>query len=89
MLHRRHGLPDLWPTIVEQNVAVWALLDDGDRDAMAAAADWLLRHKHWEAANGFELTDEITVTIAMQAALLVLGLGVEEYREVSAVVVYP
>ncbi len=89
MLHRRHGLPEHWQAIVETHVGVWPLLDDADRDAMAAAADWLLRHKHWEAANGFALTDEITVTIAMQAALLVRGLGVEEYREVSAVVVYP
>ena len=31
----------------------------------------------------------MTVTIAVQAALLVIGLGVEEYREVSAVIVYP
>ncbi len=89
MLHRRHGLPEDWASIVDTHVAIWALLDAADRDAMAAAADWLLRHKHWEAANGFALTDEITVTIAMQAALLVLGLGVEEYREVSAIVVYP
>jgi Mlc titration factor MtfA (ptsG expression regulator) len=48
-----------------------------------------LRHKHWEAAHGFTLDDEIVVTIATQAALLVLGLGVDEYREVSAIIVYP
>lgn len=68
---------------------MWRLLDDDERGRLTADADWLLRHKHWEAAHGFELTDVITVTIAMQAALIVLGLDVGELREVSAVIVYP
>jgi Mlc titration factor MtfA (ptsG expression regulator) len=82
-------LPDNWVSIVEEQVAVWRVLDDGERDLLEAATDWLLRHKHWEAARGFALVDEITVTIAAQAALLVLGLSVDEYREVSAIIVYP
>ena len=89
MLHRRKGLPESWLEIVEDRVAFWARLDDDERSRLAAASDWLLRHKHWEAANGFELTDEITVTLAVQAALLVLGRDVADYSEVSAVIVYP
>jgi MtfA peptidase len=89
MLHRRRGLPDDWVDIVESNVAVWRVLDDDERGLLEATSDWLLRHKHWEAAHGFALVDEITVTIAVQAALLVLRLSVDEYREVSAIVVYP
>lgn len=68
---------------------MWALLEDREREVLEASSDWLLRHKHWEAAHGFALTDEITVTIAAQAALLVLGLSVDELREVSAIIVYP
>ncbi len=82
-------MPDGWLEIVEQHVAVWNVLSEDERELLVAASDWLLRHKHWEAAHGFTLVDEITVTIAMQAALLVLGLSVDEYREVSAVIVYP
>ena len=89
MWHRHKGLPEGWTDIVDDHVAVWQLLDDDERAVVAADADWLLRHKHWEAANGFELDDTIIVTVAMQAAVLVLGLDVEELREVSAVVVYP
>jgi Mlc titration factor MtfA (ptsG expression regulator) len=89
VFHRHKGLPDTWRDIVEQGTAVWALLDDDERDLVAENADWLLRHKHWEAANGFELDDRIRVTIATQAALLVLALDVDEYAEVSAVIVYP
>lgn len=68
---------------------MWRVLDGRERELLEATSDWLLRHKHWEAAQGFALVDEITVTIAAQAALLVLGLSVDEYREVSAIIVYP
>ena len=89
VLHRRRGLPDGWMHIVEEGVAIWQVLDAGEREVLEATSDWLLRHKHWEAARGFALDDEITVTIAMQAAVLVLGLSVDEYREVGAIIVYP
>jgi Mlc titration factor MtfA (ptsG expression regulator) len=89
VLRRRRGLPDGWLDIVERNVAFWSLLNGDERAQVEAASEWLLRRKHWEPANGFTLTDEITVTIAVQAALLVLGLSTDEYREVGTVIVYP
>jgi Mlc titration factor MtfA (ptsG expression regulator) len=89
VLHRRKGLPDGWRAIVEAHVAIWSALDEHEQATLEATSDWLLRHKHWEASNGFALSDEITVTIAAQAAVLVLGLDVHEFREVSAIVVYP
>jgi Mlc titration factor MtfA (ptsG expression regulator) len=82
-------LPDGWTDIVDERVAVWRLLNDGERARLEKATDWLLRHKHWEASQGFALVDEITVTIAVQAALLILGLSVGEYRKVGAIIVYP
>jgi Mlc titration factor MtfA (ptsG expression regulator) len=89
VFHRRPGLPDDWREIVAGHVGIWRVLDDAERTTAAEAADWLLRHKHWEAAHGFELTPAMTVTVAVQGALLVLDLGVEELRELSAVIVYP
>jgi len=89
VLHRHKGLPDNWLEIVEGGVALWSLLDDDERQRAEQVTDWLLRHKHWEAANGFALTDEITVTVAVQASVLVLNLDLEDYREVSAIIVYP
>ena len=89
MFHHRQGLPDGWPAIVEAGCAVWPLLTADERARLAEIADWLLRHKHWEASGGFALTEEITVTVAAQGALLVLGLDVTDLREVRAIVVYP
>jgi Mlc titration factor MtfA (ptsG expression regulator) len=82
-------LPDRWVDIVEEHFALWRVLDDGERAALESTSDWLLRRKHWEAAGGFALDDMIRVTVAVQAALLVIGLDVDEYREVSAIIVYP
>ena len=89
MLRRRKGLPEGWADIVDHHVAIWSALDDDERDVLEDSSDWLLRHKRWEAAGGFALTDEMRVTIAAQASLVILGLSVDEYREVSAIIVYP
>ena len=80
MLHRRHGLPEDWEAIAGR-VGWWNSFAEDEQRALAEIADWLLRHKHWEAAHDFTLTDEITVTIAVQAAMLVLGLDAADFRD--------
>jgi hypothetical protein len=40
--HRRKGLPDNWAEIVENSVAVWRLLDDGEREVLEETSEWLL-----------------------------------------------
>ncbi|MFZ4584398.1 MAG: zinc-dependent peptidase [Acidimicrobiia bacterium] len=84
--------PADWQAIVAARVAHWSLLDDSERERLGADIEWLLRKKHWEVASGFddfELTDEICVTVAAQAALLILGLDRSHYDDVGAVVVWP
>lgn len=70
-------------------VAATGWLNDEHRDRLAVFAQALLDEFEWEAANGFELTDEIRGTIAAHAALLVLELGLECYDDVSSVIVHP
>jgi MtfA peptidase len=89
VLHRRKGLPAEWESIAAAHLGAWHGFDVDERDALSAIADWLLRHKYWEAAHGFALDDDMRTVIALEAALLVLALGTDYYREVSAIVVYP
>ncbi len=88
MLFRRHGLPDDGPALVAEHLAVWPLLDEAEQQRLLHDTDQLLKHKTWEAAQGFELDDTVRVVIAAQAALLVLGLSLEHYRDVSGIIVH-
>jgi MtfA peptidase len=45
--------------------------------------------KRWESVRGFELTDEMRITIAANAAIPILELGISAYRNVQAIVVRP
>jgi MtfA peptidase len=89
VFHHRKGLPDGWDREVGTWVAAWSSFSADEQEQLAEDADWLLKHKHWEPSNGFALTDEIVVTIAIEASVLLLGLDTDYYREVSAVIVYP
>jgi len=43
----------------------------------------------WEAASGFDLTEPIRVVIAAQASMLLLGLGIDSYPDLTSVIVHP
>jgi Mlc titration factor MtfA (ptsG expression regulator) len=90
-LRRRapQGLPDNWVEIVEGRVAHWALLDDAERERLGQFMEAIVDDKRWEAARGFDLTDEVRTVIAAQASLMILGLDYDWYREVKAIVVHP
>ena len=82
-------LPEGWERVAAAAVGHWSLLDDDERARMGELMTWLLGRKRWEAARGFELTDEIRLVIAAQAALLILGLDVDAYRDVTSIIVHP
>jgi Mlc titration factor MtfA (ptsG expression regulator) len=89
MRFRRAGLPVDARDLVERHLAVWPQLDGDEQERLLEISDELLSRKQWEAARGFELTDEVRVVIAAQAALLVLHLSTDHYRLVGAVIVHP
>ena len=49
----------------------------------------LIAEKNWEGCGGLVLTDEIKVTIAAQASLLLLDIEHEFYPDVQSILVYP
>lgn len=48
-----------------------------------------IAEKHWEGCGGLELTDEIRVTIAAQACILLLHRSSDYYPRVTTILVYP
>lgn len=87
---RARPFPDAWAEILERNVPLYGRLDEPKRAALRGHVLVFLDEKHLEGCGGLELTDEIRVTIAGHAALLMLRPGCEGcYPGLSSVLVYP
>lgn len=86
---RTDPFPDAWRAIVEKRFAPWRHLDEESRQRLLELTAELIARKTWEAAQGFALTDEMRVTIAAHAALLILGLDHSSYRGVHSIIVHP
>ncbi len=86
---RRKQLPDDWKQIVRRRVAYWSILDPPEQERLTELATFLVASTRWEAANGFALTDEMVVTISMQASVLILGLDIDYFGKVTSIIVHP
>jgi MtfA peptidase len=82
-------LPDDWEATTARSVAHWHLLDADERERLGDRMERIVVGKRWEAARGFTLTDDMRVIIAAQAALLILELDVDDYRDVQSIIVHP
>lgn len=90
---RKHILetpfPAAWEAIARRNVAHWSLLDDDERARLRALVQVFIAEKHWEGCGGLEMTDEVRVTVAAEACLLLLGRDHDLYDDVESILVYP
>jgi Mlc titration factor MtfA (ptsG expression regulator) len=75
--------------IVEKNVPGVAKLNDADRAELEGLVRVFLAEKSFEGCGGLELTEEIRVTIAAEACLLLLHRETNFYPNVDAILVYP
>ena len=67
----------------------WSALNAVERSGLEDLVRHFLADKLWEGAAGLELTEDMEVTIAANACLLVLGLDLAHYRDVTSIIVYP
>ncbi len=92
--HRRDELrnrpfPPEWEEFLRTNVSHYCMLYDAERTELHALMQVFIEEKQWEGCGGLELNDEIIVTIAAQACILLLGLPHNYYRNVESILVYP
>ena len=81
--------PSAWRDLLVNRMAHWRLLDGTERERLEQLIRIILVDKYWEAAHGFELTDEIRVTISAMACLLILELDYDYYHRVTSIIVSP
>ncbi|MEQ8273547.1 MAG: zinc-dependent peptidase [Deltaproteobacteria bacterium] len=81
--------PDAYRAILAANVPHVELLDDDERTELERMVQVFVAEKNWEGCGGQEIDDEVKVTVAGQACLLILGLDHTLYRNVESILVYP
>ena len=86
---RARPLPAEWSEVLERGVAHWRLLDEADRRELAGHVQVLVAEKHFEGCGGLRITDEVRVTIAAQACLLLLHRDTDYFPGLMSIVVYP
>ncbi|MFN0198467.1 MAG: zinc-dependent peptidase [Planctomycetaceae bacterium] len=81
--------PQEWESILNVNVRHFLLLNNDERTKLRNLVRVFVAEKNWEGCLGLRLTDEIRVTIAAQACLLLLGFDDEYFDHVLSILVYP
>ena len=86
---RAAPFPANWLAIIEKNVRFYGCLPEADRRELEGLVQILLAEKIFEGCGGLVLTDEIKVTIAAQACLLLLHRDTDIYPKLTTILVYP
>jgi hypothetical protein len=85
----RDPIPQSWREIVERGVPIAGRLTAPEREKLLRLVQVFLRDKHVEGCDGLEVTEEMRVTIAAQACVLLLNLDAGCYPGLRTVLVYP
>lgn len=78
----------LWASTVRQ-LGFLCYLTPEQLSRLKGLTEQLLDHKPIAGAQGLDVSDEMAVLVAAQAALLVLELSLDLYEDMSAIVLYP
>jgi Mlc titration factor MtfA (ptsG expression regulator) len=81
--------PAAWRDILHRNVVHYRYLTAREQARLREDVRIFVAEKYWEGCGGLVLNDEIKVTIAGQACLLVLGMEHNYFDRVQSILVYP
>lgn len=81
--------PPVWRSILNRNLPIFLRLPPEDQAELLGHVQVFLAEKHFEGCGGLALTDEIRVTVAAQACLLLLHRETSYYPNLITILVYP
>ena len=92
--HRRRELgkqpfPPAWSRIIDRKVPCCRCLHPDERKRLEELIKVFVSEKHFEGCGGMTVTDEIKVTVAAQACLLLLNLQHDFYERLTSILIYP
>lgn len=86
---RAKPFPPEWEQILEGGVPIYRRLADPLKQQLRGHIQVFLAEKCFYGCGGLEITDEMRVTIAMQACLLLLNQKTDYYPKLFSILVYP
>jgi len=86
---RQQPFSDEWLRIIEANFGHWSHLTDDEQAELKGHIQVFLAEKLFEGCGGQEMTDEIRLTIAANACLLLLHRETEYFPKMKSILVYP
>ncbi len=81
--------PASWLTILQRNVSYYQRLTPSEREELLGDIQVFIAEKNFEGCGGLEITEEIKVTIAAYACILLLNREHDFYPRLQSILVYP
>lgn len=81
--------PDEWKEIVTDNVPYVSALPGDQKTKLEGLISLLIDEKPFEGCGGLQITDEIKITIAAQAGILLLNDPKDYFPTLRSILVYP
>src|SRR5450432_687917 len=86
---REQPFPDEWRSIISRNVPFFGRLPAEDQKELLGHVQVFLAEKSFEGCAGLRVTDEMRVTMATQACVLLLHRKTDYYPRLMTILVYP
>src|SRR5690606_334161 len=83
------AFPDAWKAILQKNVPYVRSLDEEEVARLQDLVQVFVSEKIFVGCGGLQIDDEIRVTIAASACILLLGIEHDLYVRVESILVYP
>src|SRR5690349_20019213 len=81
--------PEEWLAHLRKNVTLYRRLSEEEQARLRDDLRIFIAEKDWEGCGGLEMTDEIKVTVAALACLLLLGIEHDYFSRAQTILVYP
>lgn len=80
---------DSWQGVAAEHVDHYRRVTPEQRTRLEGLAQVIVHEKRWEGCDGLEVTETMRVTIAVQMAVMLLGLDDYYFDRVSTILLYP
>lgn len=86
---KKHLFPPLWKSIIENNLPIYSRLLLSDRQRLQGHIQVFLAEKQFIGCNGLQVTEEMKLTIAAVACLLLLNERGKYFPKLRSILIYP